>query len=180
MNGIWNSKDADHHQVSPMLVKWIRRYLMENDCKTFCDFGCGNGYYVDQLNSYGIHGIGIEGNKDGLVWDKNIIIADLTTRLVFEHDCSISLEVGEHLPKEFEEVFMDNICNSAKKILILSWAEIGQPGIGHVNCKSQESVIRDVESRGFKLDKEATKEARQNIDDNTDWFRRTLLIFKKK
>ena len=95
-------------------------------------------------------------------------------------DVSISLEVGEHLPKEAQEVFMQNVCNSAENALILSWAEIGQAGIGHVNCRSQEDVIEDVESRGFVLDKELTKDARENIDDNCDWFRRTLLIFKRK
>lgn len=179
MNGIWTSKDADHHQVSDKLAKWMQVFMQKKGCTTFCDFGCGNGYYVDSFLKYGLHGIGIEGNRDGVVWDKNIIIADLTTKMVFEHDCSISLEVGEHLSKEFQEIFMQNICHSAKKVLILSWAEIGQPGIGHVNCRSQKDVIEDVEMRGFKLNKDATKEARENVDDNTDWLKRNLLVFER-
>ena len=150
--------------------------------KTFCDFGCGNGYYVNQLlKEYDeFYGIGIDGNKDGIEYPLNVFVGDLTQKLSLTHDLSISLEVGEHLPKESQEIFMSNVCDSAKQMLILSWAEIGQAGIGHVNCRSQEDVIADVESRGFIWDKELTKDARNNIDDNTSWFRRTLLIFKRK
>ena len=180
MNGIWTSKDAEHHQTSLKLANWMIKTMADYGCKSFCDFGCGNGYYVKQLGWNGFEGIGIEGNKYGITYSIKVDIADLTKQLDYNSDVSISLEVGEHLPKEAQEVFMSNVCDSAKQMLILSWAEIGQAGIGHVNCRSQEDVIADVESRGFIWDKELTKDARQNIDDNTSWFRRTLLIFKRK
>ncbi len=179
-NGIWTAKDAEHHQTSQKLADWIIKTMDNYECESFCDFGCGNGFYVKELGEWGFHGIGLEGNKDGIQFPVNVFIQDLTQRFWSIHDCSISLEVGEHLPKKAQEVFMSNVCNSARKLLILSWAEIGQAGIGHVNCRSQEDVIQDVESRGFVLDKELTKDARNNIDDNTSWFRRTLLIFKRK
>jgi tryptophanyl-tRNA synthetase len=155
-------------------------YFEKNNVKSFCDFGCGNGYYVDHLLRNDFHGIGIEGNLHGVAYLKNIFIDDLTKKLFLKHDVSISLEVGEHLPKEAQETFMQNVCNSATRRLVLSWAEIGQPGIGHINCRSQYEVIRDVKSRGFEFDVLSTQIARENIDDNTDWFRRTLLIFKRE
>lgn len=179
-NGIWNKKDAEHHQTSEKLANWIANEMRSEWCRSFCDFGAGNGYYVDRLLTIGYHGIGIEGNEAGIEYPANIFIGDLGKKLFLSHDCSISLEVGEHLPKEAQEQFMKNICESANKMLILSWAEIGQPGIGHINCRDQEDVIQDVESREFLLDEIATAEARLHIDDNTDWFRRTLLIFKRK
>jgi hypothetical protein len=179
MNGIWNKENAEHHQVSPRLAMWISDYLKENNCISFCDFGCGNGYYVNHLLNNGFSGIGIEGNEKGIQFPLNVFVGDLTNKLFLKHDCSISLEVGEHLDKIYQELFMQNICISANKVLILSWAEIGQPGIGHVNCRSQQDVIEDVKKRGFDFMETPTFEARQNIDDNTDWFRRTLLIFKK-
>lgn len=179
-NGIWTKQDAEHHQVSEKLADWIYEFMDAELCFSFCDFGCGNGYYVDYLLNEGNYGIGIEGNADGVEYPNNVFFQDLTKPIKLTHHVSISLEVGEHLPKEAQEVFMQNVCNSAENALILSWAEIGQAGIGHVNCRSQEDVIEDVESRGFVLDKELTKDARENIDDNCDWFRRTLLIFKRK
>jgi len=179
-NGIWNAKDAEHHQTSKQLANWIIKTMTELKCESFCDFGCGNGYYVNELLGYGFMGFGIDGNENGIEYPKNIYVEDLTKKMNYLTDVSISLEVGEHLPKEAQETFMQNVCNSAKKMLILSWAEIGQAGIGHINCRSQEDVIQDVESRGFVLDKELTKDARNNIDDNTSWFRKALLIFKRK
>lgn len=179
-SGIWNEKNAVHHQTSQKLVMWIGSKMIDKYCASFCDFGAGNGYYVNELLKRGFHGIGIEGNPSGIKFPVNIFIGDLAERIFLHHDVSISLEVGEHLPKEAQDDFMENVCLSANKMLILSWAEIGQPGIGHINCRSQEDVIADVEGRGFYLDREATTEARENIDDNCDWFRRTLLIFLKK
>lgn len=180
MNGIWTKQDAEHHQTSQKLADWIKKAMETYSLKSFCDFGCGNGFYVNELLDSSYYGIGIEGNANGIKYPLNVFIGDLTKKLYLSHDVSISLEVGEHLDKVHQEIFMENICDSTNLLLILSWAEIGQAGIGHVNCRSQEDVIADVESRGFILDKELTKDARQNIDDNTDWFRRTLLIFKRK
>lgn len=179
MNGIWTAKDAEHHQVSEQLALWICHKMSLTQSTSFCDFGCGNGYYVDYLLKKGFHGIGIDGNEAGIKYKTNIFIEDLTLPIKLKHDVSISLEVAEHLPKSAQETFMKNVCDSAQKSLILSWAEIGQPGIGHINCRSQEDVIADVERRGFNLNKIDTDIARNNIDDNTDWFRRTLLIFDR-
>ena len=179
-NGIWTKQDAEHHQTSQKLADWMKRTMAKFECESFCDFGCGNGFYVHELLLYGFYGIGIDGNADGIEYPSNVFVGDLAKRTFLIHDVSISLEVAEHSPKEYKEPFMRNVCDSAKNMIFLSWAEIGQPGIGHVNCRSQEDVIQDVESRGFIWDKELTKDARNNIDDNTSWFRRTLLIFKRK
>jgi cyclopropane fatty-acyl-phospholipid synthase-like methyltransferase len=180
MNGIWTAGDAEHHQTSEKLAITIARLMATSGCKSFCDFGCGNGYYVDFLVNKGWAGIGIDGNEAGVKYKTNVFIEDLTLAINLKHDCSISLEVAEHLPKSAQETFMKNVCDSARKLLILSWAELGQPGIGHVNCRSQEDVIADVCSRGFELDLLETKQARSNIDANCSWFERTLLIFKRK
>jgi tryptophanyl-tRNA synthetase len=108
------------------------------------------------------------------------MVHDLTTPMGLEIQCSvISLEVGEHLPKEAQETFMNTLVNHCAEHLILSWAEIGQAGIGHINCRSQEDVINDIVSRGFEYLPNETQDARNNIDDNCNWFRRTLLIFKR-
>lgn len=177
--GIWNAGDAEHHQTSEKLANTIKKLMEKYQCNSFADFGCGNGYYVNFLNKAGYNGIGIEGNRSGLIYPENVIIRDLTISMILSVDCSISLEVGEHLPKSSQEIFMQNVCDAAAKLLILSWAEIGQPGIGHINCRDQQEVIDDVCNRGFELKLLDTKQARANIDSNCDWFERTLLIFKR-
>jgi tryptophanyl-tRNA synthetase len=179
-NGIWSQETAEaHHQSSPKLAAWLASYLSKDT--PVIDFGCGIGYYVDTLQKNGFEAHGVEGtNLKFLCHIDSIVIMDLTNEIYFGFQSSvISLEVGEHLPASAQETFMQTLVNHCSKHLILSWAEIGQPGIGHINCRSQEDVIQDVESRGFKLNAEATADARANIDDNTDWFRRTLLVFER-
>lgn len=189
-NGIWSQATADaSHQNSPKLAAWLAKYLPK--AQMVIDFGCGNGFYVAGLVHNGFKALGFEGtDSDNFLCNKeHVVIGDLTEPIqvvlpiagfpVPIKGSVISLEVGEHLPASAQETFMQTLVNHCKKHLILSWAEIGQPGIGHINCRSQEDVIQDVEIRGFKLNKEATADARANIDDNTDWFRRTLLVFER-
>ena len=38
----------------------------------------------------------------------------------------MSLEVGEHLPQEFENIFIHNLHNNNKSGILLSWAIKGQ------------------------------------------------------
>ena len=45
----------------------------------------------------------------------------------------MSLEVGEHLPKEFEDIFINNLDNNNNYGIVLSWAIKGQGGYGHYN-----------------------------------------------
>jgi len=178
MNGIWNAEFAQHHQSSEKLAKWLSNYLPKET--HVIDFGCGTGYYMGYIENEGFTTLGIDGFEIENPLCFNFMVYDLTTPLDLEIQCSvISLEVGEHLPKEAQETFINTLVSHCDKHLILSWAEIGQPGIGHINCRSQKDVIADVVSRGFEYLPNETQDARNNIDDNTSWFRRTLLIFKR-
>jgi 2-polyprenyl-3-methyl-5-hydroxy-6-metoxy-1,4-benzoquinol methylase len=178
MNGIWNAESAKHHQSSLKFAKWLAGYLPKHT--PVVDFGCGNGYYMGYLESEGFDATGIDGNDEIEIlcskfekWD----LADTVVRT--KYGSVVSLEVGEHIPKKEQLLFILSITHNCKKHLILSWASIGQPGIGHINCRDQKEVIADIESRGFKLNKEATAEARQNVDDNCDWLQRNLLVFER-
>jgi cyclopropane fatty-acyl-phospholipid synthase-like methyltransferase len=178
MNGIWNKDDATHHQSSLKLAKWLADYLPKET--PVVDFGCGTGYYMGYLETKGFSTLGIDGNTPEIPLCSNFIQKDLTAILSFADKFNVvSLEVGEHLPKKYQENFMRNITKFCDKHLILSWAEIGQAGIGHINCRTQEDVIADVESRGFKLNITATYEARCNVDRNCDWLERNILIFER-
>jgi len=178
MNGIWNAESANHHQSSLKFAKWLASYLPKDT--PVVDFGCGNGYYMGYLERKGFETIGVDGNDGIEIFCKFFCKNDITDLLITPSLSSIvSLEVGEHIDKKHQETFTKNLVKNCKKHLILSWASIGQPGIGHINCREQSEVIADIESRGFKLNKEATAEARQNVDDNCDWLQRNLLVFER-
>lgn len=176
-SGIWSQQEADQfHQFSPKLAKWISGYLSKN--RQVIDFGAGNGYYLNELSKEGFQCTGVEGSELNNSLFKNIVIHDLTKPIDLGINGDvISLETGEHLPPEAEQTFIDTITKHCAGDLILSWALPHQPGIGHWNCLSKEYVINQITSRGFDYYPLVTQAARENVDDNTDWFRRTLLIF---
>jgi len=180
-NGIWEQDVADAtHQSSANLAKFLINYLPSD--KPVYDFGCGNGYYVGELEKKGFKATGIEGFKLDNFKCSNVFIHDLTQPIkqFVPKGSVISLEVGEHLPKSAQETFMRTLTENCDKHLVMSWAEIGQPGIGHINCRDLKEVISDVESRGFIYKKDLTLRTRLTIEDNTSWFQRTLLIFERK
>ncbi|CAL4133736.1 unnamed protein product, partial [Meganyctiphanes norvegica] len=64
-------------------------------------------------------------------------------------DWAISIEVGEHIPPEREDVFIDNIAKHACKGIVLSWAVPGQQGNGHINNRYNSHIIEQLKKRGF-------------------------------
>lgn len=178
--GVWSQELADStHQSSANLGKFLSEYLPKEE--PVYDFGCGNGYYLGVLERAGFRQcIGFEGIQLNNFQCSNVKVADLTKPIFLNEKGSvISLEVGEHLPKSAQATFMRTITENCSKHLVMSWAEIGQPGIGHINCRNIDAVIRDVEQRGFYFLPGLTYKVRATIEENTSWFRRTLLIFQK-
>jgi len=182
--GYWNGETAHvHHVHCKELSKWICEFLGENISKfdQIRDQGCGLGNYLKDLEDYGFDNLlGYEADiPKNKVFD-NIRKQDLTKLIVSGVSGTvISLEVGEHIPAEYMNVYLDNITNACSNYLITSWAIRGQAGFGHVNCLDNHEIIPLIEKRGFKLMEKETEEVR-NIDlSEAPWFKNTLFIFKK-
>jgi SAM-dependent methyltransferase len=152
------------------------------------DMGCGPGSYLRYLQDIGFFStIGIEGTKeqDFEVDDSTIYIADLTTPYK-SHETSkgnvICLEVGEHIPELYTEIFLDNICQAVKpgQFLFMSWAVPGQDGTGHVNCQPNQWVKDQLFYRGFVFSESLTELAREVVENHLAYFKETVLIFSKR
>lgn len=178
-NGAWEQFEADkYHQSSPKLALYLAKYLDKNDI--VIDFGCGTGFYISELASVGFRCIGVEGFQLKNFMHKDIYIRDLTLpQIAYEKGTVISFEVGEHLPKEAEHTFLDTLTSNCHNKLIMSWATEGQPGVGHINCRNHDYIIKEIKRRGFKLLIEDTQEIRKHVDLNCDWLIRNLLVFEK-
>lgn len=178
-NGIWPQHTADAtHQHSQALSAFLQNYLPED--QPVIDFGCGQGYYLGQLEQLGYKCHGVEGYPLNNFQCSRVHIHDLTQPIDLGIRGSVlSLEVGEHLPASAQDTFMHTVTSHCTGALIFSWAEVGQPGLGHINCRHQHEVIADVESRGFRLHRTTTDMVRKNIEEHCSWFQRTLLIFQK-
>jgi hypothetical protein len=178
--GFWIDIEEGIHYFSPELSKIINNYVSTNNIKTVYDLGCGNGEYLDSLvNKYPeISATGFEGFQIERLF-KNVIIKDLSKPLQLDPaDLVISIEVGEHLPKEFEQTFIDNISNNATNHLIISWAIEGQEGLGHVNCQNNDYIINQFEIRGWNFNAELSYDSRSVFPEDL-WLKNTLMFFSK-
>ena len=149
------------------------------------DIGCGNGEYTRRLRKAGIGCVGYDGSpltpevSNGLC---NVM--DFSQpQDIGTFDLVLCLEVGEHIPFHYEEIFLDNICNAAKKYITLSWAVEGQAGGGHVNCHNNDYVINIMKERGFKYLEEHSLYLRNcsGIGSCKEywWFKDTVMVFEK-
>ncbi|CAG2233440.1 unnamed protein product [Mytilus edulis] len=125
--------------------------------KTVASFGDGPGAYKREITK--LKQVELYDAYDGAPYSEdnsngNVKFLDLTIPQygIPLYDWIISLEVAEHIPKDFECVFLDNIFRHAKEGIILSWAIPGQGGLQHVNNQPLTYVINVMEKNGFVRD----------------------------
>ncbi|KAL3867108.1 hypothetical protein ACJMK2_044338 [Sinanodonta woodiana] len=94
------------------------------------------------------------------------------------YDWIFSLEVAEHIPHEFESIFLDNIVRHAREGVILSWAVPGQFGYSHVNTQPLSYVIDVFDKLGFRHDKEDSLRV-QNMC-SIDYLRNNVNVYRRK
>lgn len=162
------------------------QYCDEDLAASFCllfqgfrvfDLGCGNGEYVRRMRSAGIDAVGFDGNPT--VFSDVISNVDLTLPFAapFPADYVLSLEVGEHIPQQFADNYIDNVCKNAKIGIVLSWAVPGQGGRGHSNERPNNWVIAQMLNRGWNYDESAAMKLRSICQ--LPWFKNSLMFFNR-
>ena len=85
-------------------------------------------------------------------------------------DWVLNFDVAEHIPPEFEEAFLGNLCSLARKGVVLGWhGPWLTGGDGHVNSRDVESVRWLMRERGFEPDEPASR--RPSLLASTRWSR---------
>jgi SAM-dependent methyltransferase len=188
--GFWSNDDLSHHAFSPELAKYISEFFNDKEKKVY-DFGCGQGKYLEYLFLNGFKNLtGFEGDPPKEKYFNNIIKQDLTIDFTnpvldvfsipkLEKGNCIFLEVGEHVPSEFEEILLKNVTNLCDGKLVMSWAVEGQGGYGHVNCQNNDIVIPKIEKFGFVFNTNETIKVRSLNHSTAPWFYNTLMVFEK-
>lgn len=180
--GYWYKNTASNFHIDCKGVKdWLLGFLREDKTGLIYDLGCGTGYYLSELSKDGhLKLIGVEADPLQLKTTFPIHAHNLTKDLPYtDKGIVICLEVAEHIPQRYEQQLIDNMTKLCNGYLILSWAIPGQMGLGHVNCKDNDYVIGQIESRGFEYLPEITKQSREYPKDICSYFKDTLLVFKK-
>jgi hypothetical protein len=101
----------------------------------------------------------------------------LTSHPALDGHYGVGLEVGEHIPKEFEQMFLNNVTNMAIKDIVMSWAPPGQGGTGHVNLQEQSYVLEQMAQRGFCIDQEKTEKLRMAAE--FKYFQKNLIALRR-
>jgi cyclopropane fatty-acyl-phospholipid synthase-like methyltransferase len=179
-NGFWLDVSSDGHHFDRNLSCEIIKVLREEKISSVVDLGCGTGTYSKEFKKEGFSCDCYDGNPntekltEGLCSEINLA---KEINLNKKYDCVMSLEVGEHIPKEFESIFIDNIIKHSKKLVILSWAVVGQGGRGHVNEKNNDYIEKTFLDKGWKRNKE--KENKLRMKSSLSWFKKTIMVYEQ-
>jgi len=180
-SGGWELKDAiKEHAFSLELAHSIGEVLKDSDVFDVLDIGAGPGFYSAFLNRRGFvvyaTDISPQLSIDLFGVDKYDVTKGVYGYALF--DAVLCLEVGEHIEQEFEQIVLDNICESATKKIILSWAIPGQGGFGHVNCQPNDYIIDEMAYRAWNYNAEQSEYLRARCS-GCSWFENTIMVFDK-
>jgi hypothetical protein len=180
--GFWQASIATPwHYHSQNVNDWIISFLSDKKETQIYDFGCGMGDYLYNLHKNGFKNIiGFEADPPKFYEDFEIKKQNLAEPFRLDKKgIIISLEVGEHIPEKYEDIFLTNLYENCSDYLIISWAVRGQGGHGHFNELNNDEIIPKIESLGFEYLVNESESARKVPEDACWYFRNTLMIFKK-
>jgi len=180
-NGYWQGLEAESQHVydNSLGVSLIHFFNTEN-VKSLVDFGCGMGNYVKTFQTNNINAIGFDGNPNTPELTNNLCrVLDLSVPTKFDEpfDWVMSLEVGEHLPPQFEDIFINNLHNNNKYGIVLSWAIEGRGGHGDYNNRNNDYIKSKICELGYINDIESENKLRK--DSSLSWFKKTIMVFRK-
>ena len=190
-----------HVAADSVIVDFLARTLKRCDDPPTCsahtflsiiDMGAGVGQYGHALRSldsrYNWRGYDGAGNIEE-VSDGFMSFFDLTIPLALPRaDWVMSLEVGEHIPSEREKLVVRNIHAHNCRGVLLSWAQLGKWGVGHVNNHRSQYLIDVFTGLGYRYNVNATEALHANRpkrpvrDQNVSqpwWWLRSALVFER-
>ena len=153
--------------------------------KNVIDIGCGLGVWLYVFQEYGVSDImGIDGdwvNKNNLLIQKNQFFSwDLTNPIELDNkfDLVVSLEVGEHLPENSAEIFVESLIKLGN-VIFFSAAIPLQGGTNHMNEQWQEYWVKLFRDRDY-LVVDCIRERFWNNKKISFHYRQNCFIFVKR
>jgi glycosyltransferase involved in cell wall biosynthesis/SAM-dependent methyltransferase len=125
----------------------------------FLDVGCGPGIYVTEMRALGVTAFGVDNDErlpDGR-WFEKVDVTSSRGEATFSFaDIVLSLEVGEHIPGEKADDYINYLSRTGASVVYFSAARPGQGGIGHVNLQPKSYWVEKFHKVGFYVDVDET------------------------
>jgi len=162
----------------------IVKHILNNGSHSVTELGAGVGqaghslkYYLPKLQYHGYDGAGnVEEYTKGYVQ-----FADLSRPMSLKvSDWVFTSQVGEHIPHRYESQFIANAHAHNCKGVILTWANLGQPGQSHVNNHKAEYLVKVFTQLGYNLDKDKTEAVRDGDMSVWPWNKKALIFTRKE
>jgi SAM-dependent methyltransferase len=166
--------------LAPYLSHFIARNLKPG---SVIDFGCGCGYLLAIIGqACGCDIMGLNGDKpDNLqipapVFQVANFLNSVDVRKKF--DLVLSLEVAEHLPASYADIFICDLVRHAEKYVIFSAATPGQGGVGHINEQPHEYWHKQFLKHGFEM-RDEIRPILMGHKDIPFWYRRNIFLYER-
>lgn len=172
--------------------KSLERILDFRQFDSFADVGCANGRLLESVYRKYPH-LRVKG-YDMFEWAKkyaspsiksSIELCDLRQPIPTAEQFGLvnCTEVGEHIEREYESVFLDNLAAVSAYVLILSWSAEENPQ--HFNPRPVNYVIQQMAKRGFVVDWLATRALRRALRDlvsphGFQWWAEDAVVYVRK
>ncbi len=180
--GYWEGPEAaQYHFFDRDLAPALLNFFEIEGATSIGDFGCGMGDYLKIFAENAIPCEGFDGNPATVELTEGLgSVHDLSRPLKLhkKFDWILSLEVGEHIPKKYERIFIENLVRHCCSGIVLSWAVKNQGGHGHFNEQDNDYIRAMVSRYGFESDFEVENTLRQHA--GARWFKNTIMVFRKR
>ena len=173
---------------SERLAEVAGAWFSEDPASNLYDFGCGQGYYLEQIEkkyANGPFGFGFDGCPDlAACAQYDLIIHPVDLGVPFftglPRGHVMSIEVAEHIAEARLPAFLGNLERHCAHKLLLTWAKRGQAGTRHVSCRNQDEVVPMVEALGFQFLEKPTTDWRRYVGEEIWYFKDTIYAFARK
>jgi len=162
----WEQIEREERPQAKRIAEWV---ALRHAGKYVLDVGCGPGLYVEEMRAVGLEAFGVDNDprlQEG-PYLKRVDIVDWGLRRISFRSAAISfrsaaitlsLEVGEHIPEDDADAYVNFLAGTNCTFLYFSAARPGQGGIGHVNCQPKAYWVEKLHRRGFWLEPDLTEE----------------------
>jgi len=158
--------------------------------KTVVDFGAGDGWWCKSFHDMGAEAYAIELDpiaEEYIPPQVYTVIHDLRQPLETgkQFDLALCLEVIEHIPRfDVENTLLRSLIDRTGGVLVVSAAQPGQDGTGHINLQPLHYWISRIEKfPSVKFSEERTAKAKrafQNIaNEQFHFLSRNLMVFAR-